>query len=206
MLKKNEPVDFFDMFIKSAEYACMASEKLLDLVRNYNNIDSKVAEVKKIEKDADENAHKVYRDLAKAFITPIEREDILAINQSLDNVVDKIEEISKLFFMLNITNIRSDVIPFVELIVKSCITLKDAIQEFKNFKKSKILIDKIIEVNTIEEEGDAVYSEVVRKLFAFEPKELEIIKWYQIYSDIEDCLDDCESVTNIMEDVILKNS
>jgi len=206
MFKKEKEVNFFDLFVKSSEFSCEASQKLLELVENFSDITEKVREAKEIEHGADEHAHYIYEQLHKAFITPLEREDILMLNYRLDNIVDRIEDIFKLFYMFDIKELRSDIIPMVELIVKNCSALKDALKELENFKKSKTLVNKIIEVNTIEEEGDALYAEAVRNLFTGRNSELDILRWYDIYQHLENCLDDCEKVANAMEDVILKNT
>ena len=206
MFKKEKEADFFELFVGSATFACEAGSKLLDLVEDFSNVSEKVSAIKDVEHQADDHTHTIYKELHKAFITPLEREDILMLNQALDNIVDRIDLISKLFYMFDIKTLRPDIVPIVKLIAKNCCALKDALTEFKNFKKSKILIDKIIEVNNIEEEGDALYAEAVRNLFTCGASDLDILKWYDIYKHMENCLDDCERVTNTMEDVILKNS
>ena len=206
MFKRNEEVDFFELFVKSGDFAIEASKKLLDLTKDFSKVEEKVIAIKDIEHKADEHAHKIYQELHKAFITPIEREDILSLNHYLDNVIDNIEHISKLFYMFDVKTLEKDLFPFVSLVVKICLSLKSALVELKDFKKSKELVDKIIEVNTIEEEGDLLFKEAVRRLFISSKDPIHIMKWFEIYKELEDCLDECENVTNIIEDVILKNS
>lgn len=206
MFKKSEEINFFELFIKSADYTIKASNGLLDLVKNYSNIERKVSNIKEIEHQADNHAHTIYKELNKAFITPIEREDILSLNQKLDDVIDDIEHISRMFFIFDVKSLEPNVIPFVEIVVRICLSLKDTMLEFKNFKKSKILIEKIIAINNIEEEGDRFYAESVRKLFISGKSDLHITKWFEIYENLENCIDHCEQVANIMEDVILKNT
>ena len=92
------------------------------------------------------------------------------------------------------------------LIVKSCRALLDATIEFKNYKKAKNLTKLLVEINHIEEEGDRLYQSSVKKLFSSEEKVLDVIKWKHIFDALEDVLDACENVADIMEGVIIKNS
>ena len=206
MFKKNEEVDFFELFTISGGYICEAANKLLDLVKNFSDVEQKVAEIKEIEHKGDHQAHTVYKELNKAFITPLEREDILNLNYNIDNVLDNIEETATYLLMFNVKSIELNIIPFAELVVKISNSLESTLKELKNFKKSKTLMDKIIEINTIEEEGDRFFASAVKELFSSGKDPLHIMKWYEIYKELEKCLDDCESVSNVIEDVILKNS
>ncbi len=206
MFEKKKQICFFDMFVKSTDFACKASEELLGLVENYVDVDIKTGKIKNIEKNADVNCHDIYKELNKAFITPIDREDILKINSELDTVVDCIEEISQKFYMFNIKKIEPDLVQMVALVVKMTRVLKSTVIELKNFKKSKILKDKIISINSLEEEGDRLYMDAVNKLFSKHIDPIYIFKWYHIFESLENCFDACENVANIIEDVVLKNS
>ena len=206
MFKKNQEVNFFLLFVQSADIACLASDKLLEFVKDFSNVEEKVAIIKDIEHEGDHKAHTIYKELNKAFITPLEREDILELNYNIDNVIDGIEQIATSFSMFNIKSVELDAIHFAELIVKICQSVKTAFNELENFKKSKTLMDKIIEINSIEEEGDKYYKQCVKNLFSSGKDTLHITIWYEIYKLMEQCLDDCENVANTLEDVILKNS
>ena len=108
--------------------------------------------------------------------------------------------------MLNITELRDDVKPFAALIIKSCDHLRSALIEFKQFKKSHDISQKIVDVNNIEEEGDRFYHKAVRRLHEEEKDALTIMKWREIYDKLENCLDACEDVADNLEGIILKNS
>lgn len=203
-LKKEE--NYFDMFVVSVDFNCQIAGKLLELVDNYTDIEKKVNEIHDIEHKADEHYHKIFSQLSKSFITPIEREDILSLSQSIDNITDAVEGLAFSFYMLNIKKLRPDIKPFAELIIKSCNYLKIAMNEFKQFKKSQTLNQKIVEVNNTEEEGDRFYHNAVRKLFSEEKDTREIIVWREIYDGLERCLDACEDVADNLEGIVLKNS
>lgn len=198
--------DYFDFFIEAVEFSCKAAEMLHDLVVNYQNVDYKVAAIHEKENQADHRFHELVKQLNHSFITPIEREDILAISQGIDNITDKIEDIAYRFNMYHIQTVRPDANVFINLIRSGCEALLDAVKEFKNHKKSKLLTQKIIEVNRLEEEGDKLYKTAVRALFIADIDTKEIIKWKGMFETMESCMDCCEDVADLIESVVMKNS
>jgi hypothetical protein len=107
--------------------------------------------------------------------------------------------------MYNVQTLRTDANTYADIIVKMCDKLKIAVEEFSNFHKSTTLKEKIIEINTIEEEGDRLYMTAVRELFEQESDPMQIFAWSKIFDLMEDCCDACEHVANVMEMVIMKN-
>ena len=88
----------------------------------------------------------------------------------------------------------------------SSATFKETISEFRNFKSSKTIKEKLVEVNTLESDGDHLYTELVHELFCGEKDTLKLITWLKIYDDLEACLDYCEDAADIIESVIMKNT
>ena len=206
MKNKKAEENYFDMFVISADFACAASKSLLDIVSDFSDIEKKAADLHKIEHSADQHFHKLHDQLMKSFITPIDREDILLLAQKIDDVVDLIEDVANKFVMFNVKTLRSDVVDFITLVSKSCTTMKEAMEKFRNFNKSKSLTDKIHEMSDFEEAGDNFYKTAMRNLFTTETNPMEIIVWRELYDTIEAVLDASEDVANAMDSVILKNS
>lgn len=200
--------NYFDLFINAIGYSCKAAEMLEKMVGEYSvgDVEKKVAAIHSVENDADRQYHILVEQLNRSFITPIEREDILAISQSIDNITDRIEDAGYSFTMFNVDQPMPEAGAFLHLITKSCFVLKDAMYEFKNFKKSKILNEKLIEVNHIEEEGDQLYKNSMRTIFKSGADPIDLIKWKEIFETMENALDCCEDVADLMESVIMKNS
>ncbi len=201
--------NYFDLFIISVEYTCKTAQRFQEFVKNFDSIkdmDKEVQAIHNIEHEADQHFHAIYQQLNQSFITPIEREDILLLAQSIDDICDSIEAVAFSMYCLNITALKPDVLAFVDLIVRSCSELKVAILEFKKFKKSKILSEKILEVNYVEEEGDRLYHKILRELFKNPTDAIDVLKWREIYEKLETCLDSCENVADILDGILLKNS
>ncbi|MDP4110374.1 MAG: DUF47 family protein, partial [Bacillota bacterium] len=109
-------------------------------------------------------------------------------------------------YMCNVTSVREDALKMTKVIVKCCESLRTALTEFYNFRKSTTLHEKIVEINQLEEEGDRLYTDAVRNLYVGCKNEIEVLAWGQTFNYLEKCCDTCEDVADIIESVMLKNS
>ena len=159
-----------------------------------------------IEHNADIKKHEMNEALAKAFVTPIDREDLDMLSRIIDDVVDTIEEILQKFYIYNIKAIRPEAIQFAERLVRSCDLLLSVMVEFEGFKKSKKIQSLIIEINDVEEECDKIYLSAMREITLSSTDALETISWRKIYEKFEECADACEHVSDCIGSVIMKNT
>lgn len=198
---------YFTSFIKLVQFSVEAATFLKDILLNFDRrtLMADVQAMHKIEHSADLAQHEVMQKLAKEFITPIEREDIIAICQKIDDVTDAIEDVLFRLYMYNVQKLRSDYTEFNDVIIEGCKALKLAIMEFPNFKKSRSIEPHIIEVNRLEEVGDRIYIDAVRRLFIEEENPVELVVWEEIYHRFEKCSDSIEDVAGAIETVIMKN-
>ena len=155
---------------------------------------------------ADSKKHDLLNVLIKAFITPIEREDIIMLSQNIDEVVDKIEDVLMRMYCNNVVTIRPDALQLAELLVRSCNEVKALMTEFADFKRSKRLKEHVIQINNIEEEADKLYLTCVHNLHTTCTDPIEIMAWHEVYFYFEKCIDACEHVADTVETVIMKNS
>lgn len=197
---------FFTMFENTADMACTAAKKLNDLINNYTDVDKKIDSIQEIEHKCDQLVHSIVEQLNRSFITPIDREDINEIAKVLDNIADAIEDTAHRFRLFDIKAVTEDAKKMSDLLVICTEELKLVMTELKNMKTSKILCKKIIEVNRIENEGDNIYRNAMASLFTSGMDALEIIKWKEIYEFLENSLDACEDVANIVEGVVMKHA
>ena len=207
-MKKRKDYDYFEALTRGASYICHAAEFLDEIVKTFdaNTFVSHTDAMHAIEHSADELKHDMMSHLSHEFMTPIEREDLVSLAQELDNVVDALDDVMQRMHMYHITVLRPDIDQFTQIIVRSAQVLHNAIQEFAQFRKSKTINDLIVEVNRLESEGDAVYMESMRNLFSEETNPVNILIWTNIYDGLENCLDACEHVSDVIEGVIMKNS
>ena len=207
-MSKKDNYNYFDEFIKLSDYIVESAEILKDVLLNYNvdKLDEKTVEVHKLENEADMIIHNMRNYLIKDFLPPIDREDIAKIGHKLDDIEDGIDEILINLKILNITEIRNDVLEITDILLLSTKAVKEMFLDFKNFKKLDLINKKIIEVNDLEEKGDRSYEKLMTELYKNEKNSIKLIKWTNIYNCFENVIDFCEQVSDCLEDVILINS
>lgn len=207
MAKKSDRY-YFDNFIACVDCSHRAATLLGETLKNYSKeeLAKKREQIHEIEHEADMKKHELMYMLNKAFITPIEREDIISLAQNLDDITDTIEDVFLRIYICNVDEIRSTAIAMTDLVVSACEALKTAMEEFPEFRKSTKLKEHLIRINDLEEEGDNLYIEGMRELHTGENNPVDIIAWRDIYGYLERCMDACEHVADVMETVIMKNS
>ena len=200
--------NYFDSFIRMADFSCQAAELLDEIMNNYDpkNQAEMIKKMNEIEHKGDMERHEMIRNLLHEFITPIEREDIMALADATDTVTDMIEDVALRLYMYNVKEIYEGAKGFSTIIVKSSKALKLALEEFHNFRKSKTLHGLIVDVNTLEEEADALYTKAMRNLYLHSTNVRQIIAWDQTLDYLEMCCDSCEEVANVIENIVMKNS
>lgn len=202
-LKKKEDV-FYTLFIDYARKIEIVGEKFLDLIENYENVEEKVEKIKVLETECDMYAHDILNKLNVAFITPFDREDIYNVTKQMDDIVDCIEEASNRFVVFDVKEIRKESMLMANLILQSTRELVVLFENLPDLKKNDLVKTQIIEVNRLENEGDVIYREALMKLFREDINPIELIKWKHIFEQIENSLDSCENVANIIEGVAMK--
>lgn len=207
-MKKKEEYSYFDEFANNAKYIVSSAEILKETLANYSQekLEENISKVHKLENEADQALHKMRNYLIKDFLPPIDREDIILIGHRIDDVEDFIDELLINFNILNISNVREDVIEFTDLLIECANSVKDALENFKNFKKAEVVKEKVIAINVLEEKGDRLFEKAMKKLYKEETNPLEIIKWTTIYNCLENTTDACERIADCLEDVVMKNS
>lgn len=199
---------YFENFSSSTALSKQAANYLVKCLENYDfdNIIRMLEEMHVIENNADIKKHEMTEALAKAFVTPIDREDLDMLSHNLDEVIDKIEEVLQKFYIYNIKSVYPSAVAFANNIVKSCDLLCELMGEFENFKKSKRIHDLIVELNDVEEECDKLYLSSMHELTKQSIDVLEIVSWRKIYDCLESCADACEHVSECVGSVIMKNT
>ncbi|MBP5426555.1 MAG: DUF47 domain-containing protein [Clostridiales bacterium] len=197
---------FFDFFVEIVRKNVEAAELFFDLVSNYSNVKEKIKSIEVIEHDCDAIVHKVFRQLDASFITPIDREDIHLIAKELDDITDQIEMTAQRFMMYNVDTIKKEAIELAKLVIDATKELEVLIEDLRFMKKKTEKIhNKIIDINKIENDGDYVFRGAMKDLFSHEKDVMQVIRWKSIYNFLEEILDSCEDVANIIEGIVMKH-
>ena len=197
---------FFGLLRSSANNLTEVSALLVDLMDDYQNVQDKVAEIKRLEEVGDHIIHEIMRNLHLTFVTPLDREDIALLGDRLDDVVDSIEETARLMVEYQIPEPTEEAKALARIIVKAAETLQEAIGKlhFRGSKLKSILPDAV-EINRLENEADQIASQAVAKLFNDGLDPIDVMKWRDIYQQLEIATDQCEDAANVLEGVVLKN-
>ena len=199
---------YFENFVACATLAKQAATYLVECLEHYDasNIDKMLEEMHVFEHSADMKKHEMNEALAKAFVTPVDREDLDLLSQQLDTVLDLLEEVLQKLYIYNIKTIEPSAIAYAKHLVKACDLLCEIMTEFENFKKSKKLHSLIIAENDVEEECDKLYLATMHELTKNSADVLVTLSWYKIYDCFEACSDACEHVSECVGSIVMKNT
>lgn len=199
---------YFDNFAMCTALAKKAASYLVECLENYDpaQIHQMLEKMHSIEHSADEKKHEMAEVLAKAFVTPVDREDMDMLSHKIDDVTDTVEEVLQKFYIFDIRTIEPSAVAFARKIVQSCELLCEIMGSFENFKKSKKIRELIIALNDVEEECDQLYLTSMRELTQKSTDLLAVISWREIYECLEACADACEDASECVGSVIMKNT
>lgn len=207
-LKNNRTFSYFDAFINLSEYSFDAADLLVKTLSKFNRdeLESRIKEMHEIEHAADLAKHEIINRLAKEFLPPIEREDIVNLSEKIDDVTDFVEDVLLNINVFNVKYVPPEIMDFAKLILNCCQKIIEMMKEFENFRKSKELHSKIVEINNLEETADELYIRGLKRLYSDPSDPIKIIVWKDILDSLEKCCDACEEVANDVENIVMKNS
>ena len=200
--------DYFKLIEQQVAYCVEASNFLERMLCDFSaeDIANEREKMHIIEHKADEVHHDILNKLSTEFITPIDQEDILHLAQIIDSITDALDEVVMDFYMYNVNAVPAAAPELSRVVSKCVVTLYEVAKELKNFKKPEKLRPLIIQVNDIESEADRVHIDAVHKLFSQNVDTRELLSTMAIYDGLENCCDLCEHATDIIEQVVIKNT
>jgi predicted phosphate transport protein (TIGR00153 family) len=194
---------FFALFEKLAGKVVEAAHLFRDLLADYQDIEAKAKAIKAVEHEADLVTHEVMDRLNKSFVTPLDREDIRALAQHLDSVVDEIEAAANCFVVYGVKSPTPSSIEMVGLMCLAVEQIQKAVEKLENLREINVFL---IEIHRLENMADSIAREMIGNLFHEERDIRELIRWKEIYERLEQCGDRCEDVADTIEDIVVKNA
>src|SRR5438270_3534356 len=196
--------EFFDLFVAVATRNKEAAQHLRDLFaappeRRISHVEA----IKRLEHKADQVTHEVVNRLDRTFITPLDREDIHQLASDLDDVMDAMDGTARRAQIFRLGAPPQGVLRIVEVLQRMMGVLLEAVSRLK---KGDDVMKYCVEAKQLEEEGDAIYHEALGQLFEKERDAIELIKWKEIYDNLEDTLDQAEDVANVIESITIKHA
>lgn len=199
---------YFENFIAAADCSCRAADYLVDCLERYDaaQLGQMMRNLHAIEHEGDGKKHEMSAALARAFVTPVDREDLALISANIDDVTDCIEEILEGLYMDQIKTILPGTVDFAKRLADCCRLMKAMLTELPNFKKPAQLHKLIIDLNHAEEECDRIYMEATMNIRKHCTNVLDVVSWREIYARMENCADACEHVGDCVDMVVMKNT
>ncbi len=208
MLRKLMPreTNFFDYFERHAATTVQGCRELLDLATTGGDFEARAKRIKDLEHEADSITHDCMEALHKTYITPIDRDSIHILISRMDDIMDFVDTVSDQCVLYNIERMTPDARELAEVLVESTLQLEGAVRGLRDMKNASAISERCIDVNRLENRGDEILRKAVARLFDEEKDPISIIKWKEIYENLETATDRCEDVANILEGIVLENA
>jgi uncharacterized protein len=196
---------FFDLFTAVATFTVEAARLQQELLRvEHNRRSALVDQIKRLEHQADQVTHDVVTRLDRVFITPLDREDIHELASRLDDVMDLVDGTSRRLLIFHAGVAPEGATLIADVIARATVQLQTAVAALEK-NTGRTVLDACVQVKRLEEEGDSLYHEWVGRLFEGQPDALQVIKWKEIYDNLEKTLDYIEDAGNVLESISIKH-
>ena len=194
---------YFELFEEAGRNILRSAELLRTLLSDYPDNAGLAGEIRDCEHEGDRITHEILDRLNHTFVTPIDREDILALTSALDNIVDFIEEVADYLGLYKIEAPMDQAIKLSEVLEQASHQIAEAIPLLRGFKD---ISTYTVEINRLENEGDRIVREAIASLFDGGIDPMVVIRWKDLFERLEDAIDATEHVAHILQGVVIKNS
>jgi uncharacterized protein Yka (UPF0111/DUF47 family) len=196
---------FYDLFEGMSGHGVKAARHAQQLARSFPDMSDSIRRIREEEHAADNLAHQALERLDRTFITPFDREDIHTLVGELDDIIDGVDALAKRFPLFHVKKMEDLFIKQTDVLVQATLKVDEAVHLLRHSRKLTDLSTVLIEIHTQESLGDDNHHAALSHLFDGSVEPLEVMKWKELYDLIENAIDDCEDVGNMLERIVLKN-
>ena len=194
---------FYTLLGQAADNLVLAGNLLVDTMNDFGHLELRAERMREVEHQGDFLTHQMMNQLQQSFVTPIDREDIASLAQRIDDVLDHIEAAVTALWDYEIAAPTPAARDMAVVIQKSGEALQRAMAYIRR-AELKAVLPLTVEINRLENEADHLFRAAMRDLFQNEGDVRDIIKWREVYDELEAATDSAEDVANVMESVVLK--
>ena len=204
--------NFFELFNDHGAHITTGANAFMALVKNYGDLSLRekyAAEVDAAERAADKVTAEVHRELHRTFITPIDREQIHGLINSMDDILDLLQDSSEVMALYDLQSVNDDVIRLADISVRCCERVQHVVSLLPKLRDAEVAeaaIKTCEEIDRLESDADRVMRSAMSRLFREEPDTRELIKVKAVIEHLESISDRCEDVANLIEGIVLENS
>jgi uncharacterized protein len=195
--------DFFGLLRQLGQGVREATEILPKFFQEMDKREQYAEDIKAIEHRCDDILSDIVAKLSSSFITPLDREDIHSLSHELDTIADSVNGLARRSLMYKIDQAMPVAIKMSEVLIRSAVEIEKAIPLLE---KNKNISQCCSEIKRLEKEGDNLYSTGISDLFSNQYEPLFVIKWQWLYDTLEDSIDHCKAVSELLESIMLKHS
>lgn len=195
---------FFDLFEQHAQRTRGAAGLLVQMVREPCDLEQMAERVKGVEHLGDEITHTVIERLHQTFITPMDRDDIHRLISRMDDVLDLVWASAERIWLYRLKRMEPEMVQLADVLLRATGEMGSAARGLRDLRDRKTLIAHCTEINRLENEGDAILRRAVARLFEDGSDPIHVIKCKEIYDNLENAIDRCEDVANVIEGVALE--
>ena len=195
--------EFFELFARASSNAVDIARLGLELFDRFPRDGAElIGRIKEHEHTGDDLTHEVITLINKTFVTPFDRDDIYRLAGAIDDICDYVDETADNLGSWGVTEVPPDARAIADVILRATILLDEAVQRLEGFKDSK---QQLIELRSLEDEGDRLFRNGVGALFRSGADPLMVIRWKDIFEGLEEAVDACENAADVLEAIIVKN-
>ncbi|MBA7627378.1 hypothetical protein ES703_34840 [subsurface metagenome] len=197
---------FFDLFQASAQNVVEAAHRLKEMVDSWEHVEGSVDEINELEHKGDTITHDIMARLHRTFITPFDREDIVQLAHSLDDIIDFIHAAADSMLLYKVSRPGPRAKELADIIVQAAEEVEKVMPQLKKHIVLSQVLKRCVEINRLENVADRVYRAAMAELFADSADLADVIKWREIYAHMESATDRCEDVADVLEGVAIKHA
>jgi len=197
---------FFSLFEESAQNMVKAAQALKAMVDTWEDVEGRVGQITELEHIGDTITHQIMAQLHRTFVTPFDREDIALLAHSLDDVTDFIQAAADAMLIYKVDQPSQRAKELADTIVQATAEVERAMPLLRHRAQLKQTLERCVEINRLENVADRVYRSALSELFSDSPDIAYVIKWREIYEQMEGATDRCEDVANVLEGVAIKHA
>jgi predicted phosphate transport protein (TIGR00153 family) len=194
--------EFFDLFEEAGRNCERATGLLERMLEEWPDHGESMRDVVVCEQEGDRITHDIIHRLNTTFVTPFDREDIILLASSMDNIVDFVEEIADFLVLYRIEAAMDPAVRLGGVLHEASRQISAAMPRLRSLGD---IHHYTVEVNRLENEGDRIYREAVASLFNDGIDPMVVIRWKDIFERLEDAIDATETAVNTLEGIVIKN-
>jgi predicted phosphate transport protein (TIGR00153 family) len=197
---------FFDLFQESAQNMVKAAHTLKEMVDSWKDVEGRVGEITELEHQGDTITHSIMARVHRTFVTPFDREDIVQLAHSLDDVVDFIHAAADAMLLYKVDRPGERAKELADIIVQAAEEVEKVLPQMKKRIVLSSVLKRCVEINRLENVADRIYRSAIAELFSDAADMADVIKWREIYAHMESATDRCEDVADVLEGVAIKHA